>query len=760
MKNYTSTEITSAPSPRTTKDITSDLLASLVVFLVALPLALGIALASGAPSLLAGLIGCVVGGIVAGAIAGAPLQVSGPAAGLTVLVYGIIQEFGWPVACAITLCAGLLQMVLGWARVGKISLAISASVVHGMLAGIGLVIALSQTHVVLGGSPQSSALKNIYELPAQLLDLHGAATGLGLTAIAIMFFWQYLPKKIQIIPSALVAVAGTTIASVLLGLEVPRVVLPSGILESITLPQLPDISQWKNFLIAVVTLAIVASVESLLCAVATDKLHSGKRANLDRELVAQGASNLISGLIGGLPVTGVIVRSSANITAGAKTNLSAIFHGIWVLVFVVFFASTLEVIPLASLAGLLVYVGAKLINIKHIKELHSQRQTLIYFVTFFAVVFWNLLAGVALGIGLSIFLLLLKLARTDICVETIEGKWHVSIEGALTFISVPELTSALAAIPAGTHVEVDLMVDFMDHAALDTIHAWRIGHEKNGGRVDIDELHERWQDRSQGLSPIVVQKYHSQSFAPLSSLAPNTRRRPILGFLRGVSRFQKNNIAWKQPLFSKLAAEGQSPKILFIGCSDSRVVPNLITNTKPGDMFTMQNVGNLIPAYPDPSVSATLDFALQNLGVEHIMVCGHSDCGAMKVLSGQVSALPSENVQNWVQNGKPTLTLMNQIQADPYIAATTLKLNPELNIADGTAQVNVIQQIRTLGSYPEVAKRLAEGRLNLWGLFFNIGEAQLYILDEKQSRFVTVDELIADQASPTSPKVNALFGAE
>ena len=174
----------------------------------------------------------------------------------------------------------------------------------------------------------------------------------------------------------------------------------------------------------------------------------------------------------------------------------------------------------------------------------------------------------------------------------------------------------------------------------------------------------------------------------------------------------------------------------------------------------MQNVGNLIPAYPDPSVSATLDFALQNLGVEHIMVCGHSDCGAMKVLSGQVSALPSENVQNWVQNGKPTLTLMNQIQADPYIAATTLKLNPELNIADGTAQVNVIQQIRTLGSYPEVAKRLAEGRLNLWGLFFNIGEAQLYILDEKQSRFVTVDELIADQASPTSPKVNALFGAE
>jgi carbonic anhydrase len=737
----------------------SDILASLVVFLVAVPLALGIALASGAPSLLSGLIACVVGGVVAGLIAGAPLQVSGPAAGLTVIVFNLIQEFGWPVTCAITLCAGVVQMILGWAKVGRISLAISSSVVHGMLAGIGLVIVLSQLHVVLGGSPQSSAIKNLIELPGQLLEMHGAATGLGLFTIVIMAFWHYMPRKARVIPSALVAVVLATVASLIIPMQVPRVDLPGGLQTALSLPSLPEMSKLTAFIIGVFTLAIVASVESLLCAVATDKLHSGKRANLNRELLGQGAGNFVSGLIGGLPITGVIVRSSANIVAGAKTKWSAVFHGLWILFFVIFFSQIISVIPLAVLAGLLVYVGGKLIDPKHIKHLHTQRQTIIYFITFAAVAFWNLLGGVALGVGLSVFLLLLKLAKTDICVETSEGKWHVSIQGALTFVSVPELTSALAGIPEKSHVEIDLLVDFIDHAALDALHQWRVAHEKNGGVVDIDELHERWNQRSEGegWSPIVVKRINQSSTSPLvENLAPNTGSQPIVGFLNGVSRFQKSTSFWKQPLFNKLASEGQSPKILFVGCSDSRVVPNLITNTKPGDMFTMQNIGNLIPAYPDTSVSATLDFALQNLKVEHIMICGHSDCGAMKALSGTGAGRPSDNVMNWIKHGNSTLDLLKEIDNKNPI----LKLDPDLSVADRTAQVNVLQQLRTLTGYPAVRQHLQEGKVNLWGLFFDIAAAELYIFDDRSRRFVTVDEMMAEGRGVAAPKVSELFAGQ
>ena len=479
-------------SPRVSSTLLNDFFASFVVFLVAVPLALGIAFASGAP-IVSGLIACAVGGIVAGLLGGAPLQVTGPAAGLTVIVYGLVQKYGWPVTCLITLGAGAFQFAFGLLRISRICLAISPAVVHGMLAGIGLVIALSQMHVLLGGSPKSNALKNLLELPGQIRDLHGHATILGLITIGILYGWQLLPKRVQMIPGALVAVVVSALISNLSWFDVKRIELPSNLASAIALPGLPK-EDWNGVIAAMLTVAMVASVESLLCAVATDKMHSGPRANLDKELVAQGVTNALSGLIGGLPVTGVIVRSSANITAGAKTRLSAILHGVWILLFLVFFSSLLTRIPLATLAGLLVYVGVRLINVQHIRELIHHKEAPVYFLTFLSVAFYNLLAGVGIGIALSVVFLLRRLATTKIIVEEKENSWHVRIDGSLTFISVPDLSAALEKIPGGAHVDVDLMVDFMDHAAFDSLHSWRMTYEKMGGRVDIDELHEDWYD--------------------------------------------------------------------------------------------------------------------------------------------------------------------------------------------------------------------------------------------------------------------------
>ncbi|AEV87725.1 transporter [Actinoplanes sp. SE50] len=372
-----------------------DLPASVVVFLIAIPLSLGIAAASGAP-LLAGLVAAVVGGIVAGALGGAPLQVSGPAAGLTVIVAGAVAEFGFAGTAAIVAAAGLVQILLGISRLGRAALALSPAVVHGMLAGIGLVITLSQIHVLLGGAPHSNAWDNLRQLPGQVAIHHAPATLLGLLTIAVLLLWPRF-VKITVLPAALVAVAAVTALAWVLGAGVVRVDLPEEPLAELITPIWPD-APLRRITVAVLTIALVASVESLLSAVAVDRMHDGPRARLNRELVAQGAANTLSGLLGGLPVTGVIVRSSTNVAAGARSRASAILHGVWIAVFVLFCAALLETIPMAVLAAVLIVVGVRLIDPAQIRTHARHRELPAYLVTASGVVLVDLLTGVALGV--------------------------------------------------------------------------------------------------------------------------------------------------------------------------------------------------------------------------------------------------------------------------------------------------------------------------------------------------------------------------
>lgn len=488
--------MTSSP-PSAAGVLTKDLAASVVVFLVAVPLSLGIALASGAP-IIAGLIGAMAGGIVTGLLAGAPLQVSGPAAGLTVVVAGLIHELGWPTMCLVTACAGALQLVLGFARVARGTLMIAPAVVHGMLAGIGISIALAQLHVALGGSPASSPIANVLALPAQVGAMNGAAAFLGFLTIAILVLWKRVPvPALRHIPAPLVAILASSAVSVLLPMNVARVDLPERFeWTTLTLP-----TDWGHFVVAVLTVAIIASIESLLCAVATDKLHSGPRANLDKELAAQGAGNLVSGALGGLPITGVIVRSSANITAGGTTRWSAVFHGVWVLLSTVLLGTQMELIPLPALAGLLIHVGVNLVNLHHIRDLQVHREAPVYFATVLGVTCVNLLAGVGIGVALSVLMMVRRLSNTEVRMERRGEKYHVVIEGTMTFACVPRLNLELSRIPAGADVDLDLAVDYIDHAAFEALHGWRQNHEKTGGRVDIDETHEEWYAPAAAGSP-------------------------------------------------------------------------------------------------------------------------------------------------------------------------------------------------------------------------------------------------------------------
>lgn len=492
------------------KKFKSDIPASFVVFLIALPLSLGIALASGAP-LKAGVIAAIIGGIAVGLFSGAPLQVSGPAAGLTIMIFGFIQKFGFQTTCIITLLAGGLQILFGLLGIGQLTLAISPSVIEAMLAGIGILIALGQAFVLMGSSPKGSALANLSQLPEAFMNRNHQAFALGLFSLFVLWAWnKYLSKKVKFIPGSLIAVLlGTAIASIL-ALDVPHVSIGNNIFSEFQIPQI-NLAELPTLLLSALALTFVASAESLLCAVATDKLHSGPRAKLNRELIAQGIGNTLSGFLGGLPVTGVIVRSSANIGAGAKSNISAVFHGVWLLIFASFMSNYLSLIPLPVLAALLIFTGIKLVKLQEIKKLMEFNESLIYFATLTGVVFINLLWGIGIGFGLALVMLLYKMSQFEVRTFS-EGKsQRVVITGSLTFLGIPSLLRQLETLPQGSMVEMIFDVDHLDHASLEAIRSWKENYEKTGGKIIKAPLDILWKSLGEKKAlPLTSMTYENQ----------------------------------------------------------------------------------------------------------------------------------------------------------------------------------------------------------------------------------------------------------
>ncbi|MGW1141817.1 SulP family inorganic anion transporter, partial [Streptomyces zhihengii] len=478
------------PSRRFGRIDAADLSASVSVFLIALPLSLGIALATGAP-LQAGLVAAAVGGIVAGRLGGSPLQVSGPAAGLTLVTAELIQHYGWRATCAVTVAAGFCQLGLAALRVARSALAVSPAIVHGMLAGIGVTIALAQIHIVLGGSPQSSAVANVLALPRQLAALDPAALMVSVLTAGILLAWPRIPGRVgdalRVVPAALAAVVAATAVATVAGLRLERVDLPSW--RSHALPELPE-GPVLGLIAAVVTITLVTSVQSLLSAVAVDRLVSGRggpahRSDLDRELAGQGAANIVSGALGGLPVAGVAVRSNANVTAGAVSRHSTMLHGVWIAVAALLLVPVMDLIPLAALAALVAVIGVQMVNITHVRTVRRNREMLVYAVTVTAVVLTGVLEGVLIGIAVAVIVALHRLTRTRITSEECDGIHRVRVRGQLTFLAVPRLSRVLHQVPHGSACHVELDGSFMDHAAYEALQGWGATHSAHGGTVQF-----------------------------------------------------------------------------------------------------------------------------------------------------------------------------------------------------------------------------------------------------------------------------------
>ncbi|MYV52370.1 SulP family inorganic anion transporter [Streptomyces sp. SID3212] len=837
----------------------ADLSASVTVFLIALPLSLGIALATGAP-LQGGLVAAAVGGLVVGRLGGAPLQVSGPAAGLTVVTADLIQLYGWRTTCAITVCAGLAQLGLSALRVARSALAVSPAIVHGMLAGIGVTIALSQLHIVLGGSPQSSAVANVKGLPAQLADLHPGAVSVSAFTIVVLLAWPRIPGRggrfVRKVPATLAAVALATSVAAVLGVGLPRVDLPSW--SNHALPELPQ-GPVLGLIAAVLTVTLVGSVESLLSAVAVDKLVSMRkepavripRARLDRELFGQGSGNILSGALGGLPITGVAVRSSANVAAGAVSRNSTMLHGLWVAVAALLLVPVLDLIPLAALAALVMVVGIQMVNLVHLRSVKRNREMLVYAVTLAGVVFTGVLEGVAIGIAVAVAVAMHRLTRTRITVAERNGVHRIRVRGQLTFLAVPRLSRILQEVPHRADSVVELDGSFMDHAAYEALHDWQTSHLAQGGTAEFTgraggriaepttELQSccrpwtPWRNHHcgehpaaepavaevSGASPSGAVASHPVSFGTASSgtdlsgtdlsgtassgtgpsdTAPSStdpsstdpsdtitpgpatapgpgpdpapsptapsapprnstsdlgtsaaprvtqphldgRRHPVGGgassrqLASGISSFQRNTAPHVRDELARLAREGQRPSQLFLTCADSRLVTSMITSSGPGDLFTVRNVGNLVPLPgadgahgTDDSVAAAIEYAVDVLRVQSITVCGHSGCGAMQALlnTPDVNGEPRTPLRRWLRHGQPSLDRMKS----KHHSWARISGRLPADAIEQLCLTNVVQQLAHLRAHDAVARGLAEGRLELHGMYFHVGEAQAYLL--------------------------------
>ncbi len=464
----------------------SDIPAAVVVFFVALPLCLGIALASGAP-LISGVIAGIVGGIVVGSLSGSPLGVSGPAAGLAVIVLTAIQDLGaFDIFLVAVILAGIIQVILGFLRAGAVGYYFPSSVITGMLAGIGIIIFLKQVPHAVGYDRDPEGDFSFKQLDGEttfselLQALDWLSTGpiiIAVVSLMILLLWERPwfknHKALSLVPGPLVAVvAGIGMHLAFRSSETlelssaQHVSLPSptGLSELADLFTFPDFSALGMSAVysTAVLIAVVGSLETLLCVEATDKLDPEKRVTpTNRELKAQGAGNIVSGLIGGLPITQVIVRSSANIQAGGKSKASAVIHGVLLMVSVVALSSVMNLIPLATLAAILLIVGYKLAKPALFKKMYREGlgQFIPFAATIAGIVLTDLLIGVGIGLAIAIVGLLKENYQIPHQVERDQQECgemvRIVLAQHVSFLNKASLLKSLDSIPAESQVEID-----------------------------------------------------------------------------------------------------------------------------------------------------------------------------------------------------------------------------------------------------------------------------------------------------------------
>lgn len=616
-----------------------DALSGLVVFLVALPLCLGIALASGAP-ILSGILAGIVGGIVVGFLSGSHISVAGPAAGLTAVILVQLEQLGGNYA-AFLLCiifAGGLQILFGLFKLGFFANYIPNHVILGLLAAIGVILIATQIPYLLGlGNFSWRELWSDQGINPNI-QLDAGAMAIGLLSVVVILVWDKTPLKKLVLPSALIAVLVAAVLNyVLTYLQSPWAIQTENLIQ---LPNLlnatesafifPDWSALTNPLIytGAITLAVVASLETLLNLEAADKLDPHKRASPpNRELWAQGTGNIISGLIGGMPITSVIVRSSVNANTGARSKCSTIIHGILLLLAVLFFVPLMNMIPLSALAAILILTGFKLTHPGLFKKLYQQgwTQFIPFMITLVAILLTDLLVGILIGLASSIVFILYGNLHKGVRVYR-EKHLHgvitrIELPSQVTFLNRASLISALERV----HKHEKLVIDATQSDSIDPDIYQVIQEYQNETaikrQIDLKLIgfKQHYQELDDAVLDIDISTRDLQS-----KLKPSD----VLKLLKeGNQRFVRNE-RLQRDIYRQIrvtADEGQHPIAAVLGCMDSRAPTEMLFDVGIGDLFSLRIAGNVA----GQKVLGSLEFACQAKGAKVIVVLGHTDCGAV-----------------------------------------------------------------------------------------------------------------------------------
>lgn len=732
------------------KALPKDLAAGVVVFLVALPLCLGIALASNAP-LMGGIISGVVGGLVVAWISGSHTSVSGPAAGMVAVVLAQVAALkSYEAFLVAVILAGVIQILLGVLRAGFIASFFPSNVIKGLLAAIGVILVLKQIPHVVGhdsdpegemGFEQPDGKNTFSELFSSLFDFEPGATMVGLVSLAVLLVWDRSQLKKSLVPAPLVVVLlGVAInfafkaagSSWAIGashlVQVPTPASLGGLFEM--LPS-PDFKAFGNpaILTAAVTLAVVASLETLLNLEAVDKLDPRKRVSPpNRELVAQGVGNLVSGFLGGLPVTSVIVRSSVNINAGAETRLSAFIHGLLLFALVAFAPTLLNEIPLASLAAVLLATGLKLASPALFRQMWTEgrKQFLPFIVTVVAIVFTDLLVGIITGLATSLGFILHSNFRRPLrrFMEHHVGGEVLRIEfsNQVSFLNRAVLEQTLNSVPAQGHVVLDARnTDYIDPDILDLIEDFRkqTAPARNL-KVSLMGFKERYVMEDQ------IQYVDVSTREVQSQLTPEQ----VLLFLKeGNERFVTGRRLTRDLSRQVDAtAAAQYPMAVVLSCIDSRSPVELIFDMGVGDAFVIRIAGNVAKE----KVLGSMEFACAVAGSRLVVVMGHTSCGAVKAAvdlydTGKTAAVATgcEHLDVLVNEIQKSIEPGTKPHGD-WVTADVKR-----TFVDNVAARNVVGTIAYIRSASRTLRELeAAGKIAIVGSMYDIKTGRVTFYDE------------------------------
>lgn len=727
------------------KNFFSQSLAGIVVFLVALPLSLGIALASGAP-LFAGLLGGMVGGLVIGFLSGSQVSVSGPSAALaSIVAQQIGQLHSFETFLLALFVAGLIQVAIGCSRGGFIAEFFPSSVIKGLLAATGILIVLKQIPHLIGYDPVAFGDSSFWEwdgnntfsaIACAATHLQRGAFLVGGISLLMLIIWESFSflKKIPIPAPLLVVVGAVCINKILLFVgsdwnispthlvQIPNIATPASFFQAF---RFPDFSQWlqPGVYAAAIFIAISASLETLLNLEATDKIDPEQRVSPpNRELIAHGIGNAILGLIGGLPVTSAIVRSTANIAAGGRTRLATITHGFFLLISILFLSRWINEIPLAALAAILVMVGIKLVQPQLFVKLWREGwdQFVPFLVTIMAIVFTNLLFGILIGLGVGLLFLLhnhLHRPIHQVLERHAAGEvLRLELANQVSFLNRPSLNKVLDAVPPKSHLLIDARgTDYIDSDIVSLIQDF-LQLKAKVRNIAVSLL--GFQKRYQRMKDVV--RFVDYSTRELQSkLLPEQ----VLAIMQeGNERFFQGRPLHRdlQRQIKKTSA-GQYPMGVVLSCIDSRAPVEMIFDAGLGDFFSIRMAGQVA----NEKELASMEYSCSVAGAKLIVVLGHSSCGAV----GAALEFYQKKITARQATGCEHLDLLLQeIQQsiDPATPPTFSTTEEKKKWTDALARRHVMATIKTIHQQSSSLHRLAEeGKIAIVGAFYDVGTGRV-----------------------------------